>query len=181
MELGQDFVDNLKQAEEWVRRLRKWAERVDSHPTLLGIISLLKYIPSNGAQSARNKLEDVLEEQSGDTVEIQMEGESEDNYETYEIDLEESEGEINLVTKSDHRVTIEADEESIVITHGDDPSNIFYPRMKERLAKSLEKEWNERQMKIITEQAIHQLFKSELERARSTLRWAIQEHQEKDY
>ncbi len=181
MEIGENFADNLKQAEEWVRRLRKWAQRVKNHPTILGIISLLKYIPSNGAQGARRKLEDLLVENPDFDGEMAIEGKSEDNYETYSITLEQDRGELNITTKSDHEITIEADTQTIVIKHGDDASNIFYPRMKERVSKTFGLDWNERKTEIMTEQAIHQLFKSELERARSTLRWAIQEHQEKDY
>lgn len=181
MDLGQSFKDNLKQAEEWVRRLRRWADRVESHPKMLALISVLKYIPSNGAQAARRKLESLLEEEPRFQEEIKVEGESENSDEDYNFSLSTNRAELKVTTKKTHSIEIFADDQSVEIMHGDDPSNIFYPRMKERVSKTFGLEWSDRKVEILTEQAIHQLFKSELDRARSTLRWAVQEHQKIDY
>jgi hypothetical protein len=168
--------NNLRQAEDWVRRLRKWSERLESHPSLLALISVLKYIPANGAQAARRKLESLLEEFPRSAEEVSIQGESHEHPERYEILLAENYSEITIETKKDHRISLAGDAEKITIDHGPDPSKIFYPRLREKIRNNFFIEWPENEAAIIkSNAAIKLLFSSELERARSTLRWAAQE------
>ena len=171
-----NLQDNLKQAEEWVRRLRKWSERLDTHPTMLAMISVLKYIPANGAQAARRKLEGMLEETTRDPEEVSIQGESHEHPERYEIVIEENYTEVIIETRKKHRISVAGNKEAITVGHGKDPSEIFYPRLREKICDNFDIGWPENDTaKIKSTTAIKILFSSELDRARSTLRWAAQE------
>ncbi|MFP4687721.1 MAG: hypothetical protein ACLFN5_06395 [bacterium] len=176
MKTIQNLQDNLHQAEDWVRRLRKWSERLESHPTLLAMISVLKYIPANGAQAARRKLESLLEEFPRTAEEVSIQGESSEHPESYHILLENNYSEITIETRKNHRILLAGDSEKITIDHGPDESKIFYPRLREKICKNFDVTWPENKNTVIeSTAAIRVLFSSELERARSTLRWASQE------
>lgn len=176
MTTAKNLQDNLNQAEEWVRRLRKWAERLESHPSVLGTISVLKYIPANGAQAARRKLESLLEEQPRPSEEVTIEGESQQHPEKYSILLGNTYTELTINTRKDHKVLVAGNKNKLTIDHGDDKSEIFYPKMIEKIENTFDIDWPENETAVLdTYQAINVLFSAELERARSTLRWANQE------
>ena len=176
MTTAKNLQDNLSQAEEWVRRLRKWSERLESHPSILGTIAVLKYIPANGAQAARRKLESLLEEQPRPSEEVTIEGESQQHPEKYKILLAETYTELTIITRKDHRVLVAGNKNQLTVDHGEDESEIFYPKMREKMENSFEIDWPANETAVIdTYKAINILFSAELERARSTLRWANQE------
>lgn len=172
----QNLQDNLSQAEEWVRRLRKWSERLDTYPSVLGAIAVLKYIPANGAQAARRKLESFLEEHPRPSEEVTIEGESQQHPEKYKILLGANYTELTINTRKKHKVLVAGNKNNITVDHGNDESEIFYPKLREKIVETFEVDWPDEETAFIeTNQAINKLFSAELERARSTLRWANQE------
>ncbi|MFB6357338.1 MAG: hypothetical protein ABEJ65_12595, partial [bacterium] len=125
---------NLEEAEDWIHRLRKWTDSVDSDPALLGAVSVLKFLPSDGAQSAREKLENMLgEPQEGD---VDIEGESEEHPEVYEIRVVNDHVTVTVKTRKRHRIELEATPEEVSVQHGSDESELFYPQMRERIEET---------------------------------------------
>ncbi len=176
MELGKHFTENIQQAEEWITRLKRWSDRVETDPVALGIISLLKYIPSNGAQDARRKLEKILSEKPGVEKKISSSQTEESQGESFEIEITPHEGWVKVATRNNHLLEIEVSEENIRLSHGDDDSSIFYPRLREKMSRIFGIKWENDEAELKTARAVRELFKSELDRAYSTINWAIEEH-----
>lgn len=173
-----NLKEDLREAEQWIRRLRQWSEKIESHPAILGMSSVLKYISSNGAQSARQRLEELLDEDYSDDEKLQFEGESQQHPEKFEITIEGGEIKVTIRTKNGHSVFVTGNTNRITIELGEDESDVFYPKLREEVGGQFDKNWSKDEpFTVDTRRAVKMLFASELNRARSTLRWAAEDQE----